>query len=339
MKIAIGAPIRDRAWALPSWLEHLDRAISRAEMAGHSVRCIFLENDSVDGTPDLLSDYALAAKDRGRAVKIIKYDFGYAHYKVPYGDRARGLSDGELPNPQNDKCELALMRNMIVEEFLAEEGRHLIMWDSDVWMPSEAMSGDLRSLVSVMQWRRDIGTMCADTQHPSCRGLFHNALVRVRGGLYNHPNRKILPSDRIMSMWVADAGVGRRFAQTTPSMPWDQRARSLEIGSSEVLYLARVETTGGGGAAITQREAFLPPVNARFGANVQGEDVPLCERLAKSKLGVALYSGIRGLHLTRDLFEKAGGVFDLNPNGEWVEEWRSRISAERCEDAVGSAKT
>jgi hypothetical protein len=147
-------------------------------------------------------------------------------------------------------------------------------------------------------------------------------MIETRGGLYNHPQRTILLRDRILEMWVQNADGTRRVPRQVKSIRWDQREGWEQI-PDEVLYLARVETTGGGGAVITRREMFLPPVNARYGASVQGEDVPLCEQIRKCGHTVALYSGIRGLHLTRALFEEHG-VQSLCPYGEWVEDWKTR---------------
>ena len=300
MNITIAAPIRDRAWILSDWLAHLVRAAKRAQKDGHTVDFIFLENDSVDETPQMLRTFAELWP-----TILLKHDYGYAHYKVPYADRAKG----EQVNPYNDKRELSELRNMLVETFLHETGSsYLVQWDSDVIMPLETLSADPRSLISMMQRIPALGTLCADVQHPHCSGKFHNYMLRVRAG-YNHPNREgMIPAKDLLYQFM----VGTKGQYITPSrafaMPWEE---------DKLFYVARVGTTGGGGAAIIRRAVL--EAGARYGAHPQGEDIALCESVREQGYEVAMYSGIRGLHVPRDLY---AGSFDLHdPYGVWIEQW------------------
>lgn len=302
MKIAVAAPIRDRAWILPDWLAHLARAAKRAEEDGHEVEFIFLENDSVDETPQMLRNFA----DLWPTI-LLKHDYGYAHYKVPFADRAKG----EQANAHNDKRELAELRNMIVETFLQKTAvQYLVMWDSDVLMPLETLSADPRSLISIMERIPSLGTLCADVQHPHCAGKFHNYMIEVAPGRYNHIDRsKCVSRERMVSQFlVGSQGKLRWPMKHLPAVHWDD---------TKPLFVTRVGTTGGGGAAIIRRSML--EAGARYGAHPQGEDIPLCETICQQALLVAMYSGIRGLHVPRDLHS---GPIDLeDPYGTWIEDW------------------
>jgi len=309
MNIVVAAPIRDRAWILPDWLAHLARAAKRAGEDGHQVEFIFLENDSVDETPQMLCEFA----DLWPTI-LLKHDYGYAHYKVPFAERSKG----ERVNPRNDKRELAELRNMIVETFLQKtRGHYLVMWDSDVIMPLETLSADPRSLISMMKVCPSVGTMCADVQHPHCLGKFHNYMLSTPLGGYNHPDRsKMVQAEQMIYQFV----VGTHGQYITPS-----RLYGVSWEEENVSYVARVGTTGGGGAAIIRREvlSYAPSIfkhlPGHYGAHPQGEDIVLCEAIRASGLEVAMYSGIRGLHMPRDLYE---GPLDLQElYGVWIEDW------------------
>ena len=303
MKITIAAPIRDRAWILPDWLAHLARAAKRAAKDGHEVDFIFLENDSVDDTAQLLRKFA-----KLWPTILLKHDFGYAHYKVPFADRTKG----ERVNPYNDKAELAELRNMLVETFQHEtDSSYLVMWDSDVLMPLETLSSDPRSLVSMMKICPSVGTMCADVQHPHCAGKFHNYMLSTLLGGYNHPNRaRMVQTSQMIYQFI----VGTKGQYITPS-----RAFGVHWEEDKLLYVARVGTTGGGGAAIIRRSVIEAPIGARYGAHPQGEDIALCEAIRFGGYEVAMYSGLRGLHMPRDLYTDP---IDLqNPYGIWIEDW------------------
>jgi len=174
-KVVIAAPIRDRAWILPDYLDHLRIAHNASPL---DIAYIFLENDSIDSTSDLLKEFAVDAQ-----ATILKHDFGYKHYRVT--ERERGLPG---VNPSNDKAELAILRNMIVDEFLKTDGDYLLFWDSDVILPELALSDDPKSLTSIIK-HRSIGILAADVQHPHCQGKFHNYMYETSPGKYNHPKR------------------------------------------------------------------------------------------------------------------------------------------------------
>ena len=306
--IVVAAPIRDRAWILPTWLAHLSRAAAQAQRSGVDVGFIFLENDSRDETLAMLKRFADYS---GLPVLLKKHDFGYFHYKVPFKDRERA-------NPHNDKRELAELRNMIITLFAIGTAlyktlvRYLVMWDSDVIMPSRALvRDDPRSLIAVMEDHPEIGTMCADVQHPHCSGRYHNYMLEVAPGRYNHPDRaRPIPRDRFIEQFTVTTHKVRP-ARLIPAR-WDSFDHDHELCA-----VVRVGTTGGGGAAIIRREVLEK--GARYGAHPQGEDIPLCETIRAQGREVAMYTGIRGLHVPRDLYP---GEFDLRqPYGIWIEDW------------------
>jgi len=317
MKIVIATPIRDRAWALPSWWKHLHDAVRSVREDGIDVSVLFLENDSVDET---LATVEILQRTHPEWVRVMKHDIGYAHYRAPRGS--------DPVNTKNDKGELAQLRNMLVDAFLETDGNYLIMWDSDVWMPTEALSvsGHRRSLVSVMEAHPKIGTLCADVQHPHCKGKYHNGMVLNNLGQINHPDRtRPIPPKALIDVF-ATRGREILYPDRQPLMRWDQRAACYSERAREVLYLSEVATTGGGGAAILRREVLEEPIGARYAAHILGEDVNLCRTISNAGRKVALYSGIRGLHLSRKLFDEADEEISLgsdheNRFGVWVEDW------------------
>ncbi len=334
MNLVIATPIRDRAWALPSWWTHVVAASSNAVRSGDDIQFLFLENDSVDGTLEKLQEIGEDDPD----VRVLKHDFGYAHYRAPRGS--------DPVNTKNDKSELAQLRNMLVDAFLETDADYLVMWDSDVWMPLDAISAHPRSLVSVMEAHPEIGTLCADVQHPHCGGRYHNGMVLNSLGQLNHPDRtRSIPPNAALDVWCEKKGALFR-PQRSLLLCWDQRAARYSDLIPETLYLAEVATTGGGGAAILRRSVFEEPIGARYAAHILGEDVNLCRTIHNAGQKVALYSGIRGLHLSRKLFDEVGGEIGLEPEepdlpspyisgktlfGVWVEDWKRE---RRCAQSI-----
>jgi len=302
--IVIATPVRDRAWILPTWGRFMRRAIAEGKKDGLEIACVFVENDSVDETPDILEQWR---RDDPDSVTVLKHDFGRHHYRDPENER-------RVIEPSM-KRELAILRNDLVEAFLKTEAQCLLMWDSDLIIPCWTFLG-YQSLPRVIEDNSRLDAVCVDVQHPYCRGRFHNYLLEVGSGRYNHPDRTAhVPSDRYLSALTPSGIPG--LPQSAVQM-WEQATRFHE--------LLRVDTLGGGGAALFRRRVFAPTpegYDARFGAHEQGEDVPLCQCIRARDGIIAVYAGVRVLHCTRDLLAMVGRLEEgmVPPRGVWVEDF------------------
>lgn len=372
-KILITAPIRDRGWILPVWMQSIDVVAQQAQMAGHHVACLFLENDSVDDTWDQLT----AWQDRAEfPIVLMQMNLGAEHYKVGFRDR------GGVPNELDDKRGMAMLRNAILDAALGNaiqvvsdtslitwrwpsmsvEGVPVTTWPSDLddvysgWdyivsidsdvIPSPSLLGSSwRSMITLMESMHlkvqlRIGAMVFDVQHPNCRGQYHNAMIETRPGQYNHPQRTgIVPSDRILAV-VGSGDETRPVLAVNPKripMPWNPQLRHFEWHrDGNKFYVARVETTGGGGAVIMRRSALLCHLQARYAGHPQGEDIQMCGVIRQDGWNIATFSGQRGLHLwpqQREAVEAVseanlwGLMHEQNPWGIWVEDWLKWVHA------------
>ncbi|HEY3363540.1 MAG TPA: glycosyltransferase [Symbiobacteriaceae bacterium] len=111
--VAVGCPVRNRAWILPRYLE----ALSRLAYPGTQLRFGFIVNDSTDATEAIVR-----AWDRRPHVDVI--NLGYPSWR-----REAGYS---LAN-------LALLRNRFSEWALATGARYLFSVDSDILVPPDAL--------------------------------------------------------------------------------------------------------------------------------------------------------------------------------------------------------
>lgn len=312
--IVIGVPVRDRAWILPHWFRCVDRAAVEAEANGDKVSIIALENDSEDDTMAVLEERAVRwnVEHPGWMV-VLSHDFGYAHYKET-APQVPGLVVKERVNPRNDKRELALLRNMIVDEFLRRDGDYLLMWDSDILMPRYALvgrhSGKWPTLVWIMEHFPRIGILAADVEHPGCGGKFHNGMVHVGEGIYNHPDRSgLVPEERVHTVFV---GLATHV---------DPEGFELLWNDVNVPYIVHIDTTGGGGAAMIRREVLGE--GARYGAHHQGEDVPLCVAAKAAVWQVCITNGILGTHVSPQVFADTDITQYGSDYGIGVEAWRT----------------
>lgn len=131
----IGCPVRNRAWILPRYLEHL----SRLDFPRERLQYCFVINDCSDGTAGLLEDYA------GRSdipVRLI-----YTHAAIP----TRRLSfPGSVPevarHSQHQRgnysfTALASLRNLLLKAFLESDCKYLFSLDSDILVPPQVLKG------------------------------------------------------------------------------------------------------------------------------------------------------------------------------------------------------
>jgi GT2 family glycosyltransferase len=118
LKIAIGCPVRNRAWVLPGYLKALD-AIDYPDK-----QYIFYENDSTDISADILRDF------------IHEHPNTWAEsiYNVSKPEHTRaGYS-------ANNYGHLANIRNHFIDMFLCGDADYLLSIDSDIIVPPDTIA-------------------------------------------------------------------------------------------------------------------------------------------------------------------------------------------------------
>lgn len=140
-KIAIGCPVRNRAWVLPEYLQALDKIDYENKMY------LFLENDSEDETMPVLADFYYADMD-----KYVKAGADQAE-RCNHYDRVRveQLSTGaEMWNhgdyAHEQYANLARVRNHFLDMFLRTDADFLLSVDSDVIVPPDIVARLLRHM-------------------------------------------------------------------------------------------------------------------------------------------------------------------------------------------------
>jgi len=129
----IGCPVRNRAWILPRYLEHL----KRLDYPKGLLQYCFVINDCTDNTAELLEDFAADPAIRARLI--------YTDTMVP----SFQLSFSPAASPQSKKPDhrrgtyslsrLADLRNAILQAFLASDCQYLFSVDSDILVPSQVL--------------------------------------------------------------------------------------------------------------------------------------------------------------------------------------------------------
>lgn len=116
-KVMIGCPVRNRAWILSRYLEHL----KRLKFPMRKIEYCFVINDCVDETPDILETFA---DEQSSPVKLIRIDFGHN----------QGHERGEY-----SFFRLAKLRNLLLKGFLDSDCDYLFSVDSDILIPPSAL--------------------------------------------------------------------------------------------------------------------------------------------------------------------------------------------------------
>lgn len=123
-RVMIGAPVRNRAWALPRYLEALQTAVTTLPGLDGLVSYTWVVNDCTDHTPSVLEAFA---RDRPDVpVRIIRYDMGAA----ATASEMRG---------QYSYHHLAHLRNVLLDAFLESDAEYLLSIDSDLILPAKGL--------------------------------------------------------------------------------------------------------------------------------------------------------------------------------------------------------
>lgn len=116
-KVMIGCPVRNRAWILPRYLQHL----KKLEFPSEKIEYCFVINDCVDETLDILESFAY---EQSSPVKLIRINFG----------QNQGHERGNYSFSR-----LASLRNLLLNGFLDSACDYLFSVDSDILLPPSAL--------------------------------------------------------------------------------------------------------------------------------------------------------------------------------------------------------
>lgn len=160
-KIAIGAPVRNRAWILPDYLQSLIRLEYENRIF------LFLENDSSDDTTLILQEFC-----NGEPNRILKSaSTGSAHWD--HGDYAI-----------NQYENLAKIRNEFIEMFLKTDADYMLSIDSDVIVPPDILS----RLMQHADERTIVGAAISNIPGHPLDGSTPGNFMIERNGMMVHPN-------------------------------------------------------------------------------------------------------------------------------------------------------
>jgi hypothetical protein len=186
-KIFVGAPVRNRAWVLYRYINALKRQNIEMETC-------FIVNDSVDDTESIM---------RNNGFKVIVKNFG--------GDtsHARG---------KYSKNNLAILRNILLEEFLKSDCNFLFSVDTDIIIPDE-------SLIKLINHNKDIVSMLIKN-HPTLKA--HN--IFVNGTHLTDVPAGLIPVDMtgavyLISRRVIEKGVKYSDHELGEDIPFCQMAK------------------------------------------------------------------------------------------------------------------
>lgn len=207
--VMIGCPVRNRAWILPYYLEAMEKLDYPQELIEYG----FIINNSVDDTEKILQDFSLRHPGQ---VKI------HVHNFATPSRHQRGYYN--LSN-------LAVLRNIFIDLFLASSSKYLFSVDSDIIVPSH-------SLRYLLDDERDVTAALVCNGHQiGDRGIF-NILNQNNKGSYVHirdfPVDQIFPVDCTGAAYLIKrtvlAGTGIRY--------------TAERGSEDIAFCEQVREHG-----------------------------------------------------------------------------------------------
>jgi len=162
-KIAIGCPVRNRAWVLPDYLEAL-RKIEYNNGLSHGF--LFLENDSTDDTLLLLAVFAQL-------------------YGAELCTKRRTTSPGHRRGEYNANgyAHLAAIRNLFINMFLQTDADYLFSVDSDVIVSHDI----LQKLLPLADQQTIVGAAISNIAGVELDGRCPGNFMIEQGGLIMHP--------------------------------------------------------------------------------------------------------------------------------------------------------
>lgn len=168
MKIAIGSPIKNRAWILPEHLKSLEN------INWDNKQYIFMPNNCSDNTIPILKDFQ--SKNSNTSIKIL--------------DTKEHVSEERTSYYLNNYSHLADMRNLFIEFFLTDESckdaEYLLSIDCDII----AIPETLKLLYKYSKPNKIIGAAISNLPNKKLDGKVNsNFMKRSFGNTFMHLQR------------------------------------------------------------------------------------------------------------------------------------------------------
>lgn len=160
-RVAIGCPVRDRAWVLPEYLAALN-AIDHAPK-----QYVFLENDCTDGTPQILREWVADSP-----LMMTRVDgASVGHTRSEYG--------------RDGYAHLAAVRNRFLELVAATRADYLLSIDSDVIVPPDVLT----TILPLANQQTIVGVALSNIPGKPLDGRLPGNFLVDRAGSLVHPYR------------------------------------------------------------------------------------------------------------------------------------------------------
>jgi len=181
--VMIGCPVRNRAWILPRYLEHLLRLDYPSEL----MQYCFIINDCSDHTAAILEEFAARPGIRAQLI--------YADLEIPSPELSFGLAKGAKSLPAHERgrysfTRLAALRNKLLQVFLASDCHYLFSVDSDILLPSRTLTDLLIDDCQI------VSALVCNGHHIGDPGIYN---ILGRAGAHYEFIREI-PRDRLFSV-------------------------------------------------------------------------------------------------------------------------------------------
>lgn len=168
-KVLIGCPVRNRAWILPRYLQSL----RNLDYDSRDIEYCFIVNDSTDNTLEILKAFR---DDVSNQVRIINCNL----------QGSNGHQRG-----QYSFFHLAILRNILLDEFLRSDCEYLLSVDSDILLPPNTIK-------ALQEPQCDIISALVCNGHEIGDEGIYNILNRNPYGRYEHIRN--FPSDQIFEV-------------------------------------------------------------------------------------------------------------------------------------------
>lgn len=221
--VLIAAPVRDREFVLPHYLDHIDRL----EYPKERISLLWVVNQSADRSEDRLREFQHRRRQHYRSIEIMRY---FGHRRVPPDRRVTAT------RIRHTYSHLADVRNQIVDRLGDHD--YLFSVDSDILVQPDSLS-------RLMEHRKDVVSSLIYNGYivsPHEPWRYSNAIrIRQDGSLEpianwyvkNAPNltSKLCEVDVtgaccLIHRSVLEAGVRYRFDRQGEDIPWCKDAKS-----------------------------------------------------------------------------------------------------------------
>lgn len=132
--VMIGCPVRNRAWILPRYLEHL----AGLDYPRHLLEYCFIINDCSDHSAEILDEFAARPGIRAQLIHADNKPVSAA--ALSFG--ASSTAGRSIPGHARGRyslSRLAALRNILLEAFIASDCQYLLSVDSDILVPPQTL--------------------------------------------------------------------------------------------------------------------------------------------------------------------------------------------------------